>query len=138
MGSQPLRSSRDFFHSRTFQRLLIYSVCSLQIATEQETCLTKHNGGTRTLLTLLGSISLPAMGVKSHPEREKITEKRGCDRFQREEQTVLNSSPKNYFLPSVVYVLDCMLQDQEIKQKRLSEQCYKQMGLESSSASFIN
>lgn len=113
-------------------------MCSLQIVTEQEICLTKHNGGTRALLTLLGSISLPAMGVKSHPEREKITEKRGCDRLQREEQTVLNSSPKNYFLPSVVCVLVCMLQDQENKQKRLSVQCCKQMGLESSPVSFIS
>lgn len=39
-------------------------MCSLQIVTEQETRLTKHNGGTRTLLTLLGSISSPAMGCE--------------------------------------------------------------------------
>lgn len=71
MSSQLLRSAKDFFHSRTFHGLLIYNVCSLQIVTEQETCLTKHNGGTRPLLTLLGNIGLPAVGVNSHPEKKK-------------------------------------------------------------------
>lgn len=83
MSSRLLRSARGFFHSRTFHGLLIYNVCSLQIVTEQETCLTKHNGGTRPLLTLLGSGGLPAAGceqssrTKENNTKEGVTDSKG-------------------------------------------------------------
>lgn len=77
MNSQLLTSARSFFHSWTFHRLLIYNVCSLQIVTEQESCLAKHNGGTRPLLTLLGSISLPAIGCEQSSRKEENSIKEG-------------------------------------------------------------
>lgn len=49
-------------------------MCSLQIVTEQETCLTKHNGGTGPLLTLLGEHQLACRGVNSHPEKKNVKE----------------------------------------------------------------
>ena len=75
MSSQLLRSARDFFHFWTFHSRLIYNVHSLQIVTEQETCLTKHNGSTRPLLTLSGASACLLWGVNSHPEKKKTTEK---------------------------------------------------------------
>ena len=79
MRSQLLTSARSFFHSWTFRRLLIYNVCSVQIVTEQESCLTKHNGGTSPRLTLLGSISLPAMGCEQSSRKEENRKKEGVD-----------------------------------------------------------
>lgn len=115
MSSRLLGSARGFFHSRTFHGLLIYNVCSLQIVTEQETCPTKHNGGTRSLLTSLGSGGLPAAGCEqSSRTKENNTEEAG-DRVLRGEQTAFSSSSKNDVLPGSVCVLLCAVPGQEDK-----------------------
>lgn len=126
MSSQLLRCVRGFFHSQTFHGLLIYNVCSLQIVTEQETCLTKHNGGTRPLLTLLGSGGLPAAGCEQSSRTKENNIKEAGDWFQRGEQTVFSSSSNNDFLPGFVCVLVCAVRDQEDK-KVISVQSYNEV-----------
>lgn len=94
---------------------------------KQETCLTKHNGGTRPLLTLLGSLCLLAVGCEKSSRKEE-NDMGGGGVYSslplpppREEQVVLNSISKKELLPPRVF---CALVCRTNKIRKRRCQCY--------------